>query len=90
MFVAPAPAVPYYDAPAAAAVAAVPYYEEPAAVVEVAAPAGRVVDSHSDRINLGSVHSAVIRSPFTCTTKWPTFFFLNFFDLYTEELISDW
>jgi len=34
-------------------VAAVPYYEEPAAaVVEVAAPAGRVVDSHSDRINL--------------------------------------
>ena len=56
MFVAPAPAVPYYDAPAAAAVAAVPYYEEPAAVVEVAAaPAGRVVDSHSDRINLGRV-----------------------------------
>ena len=60
MFVAPAPAVPYYDEPAVAAAAAVPYYEEPAAVIEVAAPAGRVVDSHSDRINLGSVHSAVI------------------------------
>ena len=63
MFAAPAPAVPYYDAPAAAAVAAVPYYEEPAAVVEVAAPAGRVVDSHSDRINLGRVRSAVISLP---------------------------
>ena len=75
MFVAPAPAVPYYDAPAAAAVAAVPYYEEPAAVVEVAAaPAGRVVDSHSDRINLGRVHSAVISLPSLCNTiKWPTF-----------------
>ena len=74
MFAAPAPAVPYYDAPAAAAVAAVPYYEEPAAVVEVAAPAGRVVDSHSDRINLGRVHSAVISLPSLCNTdKWPTF-----------------
>ena len=71
MFVAPAPAVPYYNEPAA--VAAVPYYEEPAAaVVEVAAPAGRVVDSHSDRINLGRVHSAVISLPSLCNTiKWP-------------------
>ena len=70
MFAAPAPAVPYYDAPAAAAVAAVPYYEEPAAVVEVAAPAGRVVDSHSDRINLGRV----ISLPSFCNAiKWPTF-----------------
>ena len=67
MFVAPAPAVPYYDEPAA--VAAVPYYEEPAAVVEVAAPAGRVVDSHSDRINLGRVHSAVISLPSFCNAN---------------------
>ena len=70
MFVAPAPAVPYYDKPTAvAAVAAVPYYEEPAAVVEVAAPAGRVVDSHSDRINLGRVHSAVISLPSFCNAN---------------------
>ena len=67
MIVAPAPAVPYYDEPAA--VAAVPYYEEPAAVVEVAAPAGRVVDSHSDRINLGRVHSAVISLPSFCNAN---------------------
>ena len=53
MFAAPAPAVPYYDEPA---VAAVPYYDEPAAVVEVASPAGRIVDSHRDGINLGSDH----------------------------------
>ena len=49
MFAAPAPAVPYYDEPA------VSYYDEPAAVVEVASPAGRIVDSHRDGINLGSV-----------------------------------
>ena len=39
----------------APAVAAVPYYDEPAAVVEVAAPAGRVVDTHSDHINVASI-----------------------------------
>lgn len=52
MLVAPAPAVPYYDEPAAA----VPYYDEPAVNYEVASPSGRVVDSHRDGINLGSVH----------------------------------
>ena len=38
----------------AAPTPAVAYYDEPAAVVEVASPAGRVVDTHSDGINLGS------------------------------------